>query len=310
MKTIPIIGVLMSIWMVAVWDADVADAQESTRDSSHRSPLSTASRYLGDNRRSGYTDAEVPESPQRLWTFVEKHPPRHAWQEPNREEQYIDFDYATQVAMGGDLVVFGSSADHAVRAIDLATGAGRWCFYTEGPIRFAPVIDGSRVFVASDDAHLYCLERNTGKLIWKFRGGPSDGKLIGNDQMISHWPARSGVMVQGDRLYFTAGMWSRDGVFIYCLNRDDGSVRWKNDTSGFHFTSLPHSEGFGGVAPQGYLALHRGRLFVPTGRSGTGLFRCRDGRVAFLRKRLWLQTASTRRFTGDGMERLGDLQTP
>ena len=81
--------------------------------------------------------------------------------------------------------------------IDLATGEQRWHFYTEGPVRFAPTIDGGRVYVASDDGYLYALDLATGELAWKHRGGPSDGKLIGNEQMISHWPARSGVLVEG-----------------------------------------------------------------------------------------------------------------
>ena len=240
-----------------------------------------ASKYLGGNERKGYTDAEVPESPGLQWTYVEKHLPRHAWKEPNRELQYIDFDYVTNTAIGDGLVLFGSSADHKVYALDLASGEERWHFYTEGPIRFAPVIVGERVYVASDDGHLYCLETQTGKLVWKFRGGPSDGKLIGNEQMISHWPARSGVLVDGDKLYFTAGMWSRDGVFIYCLDARDASVIWKNDTSGFHFTSLPHSSGLAGVAPQGYLALHQNRVYVPTGRGAPASFDAETGEFIF-----------------------------
>ena len=30
----------------------------------------------------------------------------------------------------------------------------------------------------------------TGKLLWKFRGGPSDRKILGNERLISTWPAR------------------------------------------------------------------------------------------------------------------------
>ena len=238
------------------------------------------STYMGDARRTGQVDAEVPASPVLQWVYHEKHPPRHAWLEPNREIQYIDFDYATQTAIGGGKVFFGSSADHKVYAIDLQTGAEVWTFITEGPVRFAPVVRGDRVYVASDDGHLYCLQAATGKLDWKFRGGPSDGKLIGNDQMISHWPARSGVLVEGDKLYVTAGMWSRDGVFLYCLNAGSGKVIWRNDTSGYHFATLPHSTGYAGVAPQGYLVLHRGKLYVPTGRGAPAAF---DGETgAFL----------------------------
>ena len=99
--------------------------------------------------------------------------------------------------------------------------------------------------------------------------------------MVSHWPARSGVLIDGDRLYCTAGMWSRDGVFIYCLDPSDGSVRWTNDTSGFYFTTLPHASGFGGVAPQGYLALHRNRLYVPTGRGAPACFDAETGEFQF-----------------------------
>ena len=239
------------------------------------------STYLGDAQRTAYVDAEVPAAPVLEWVYHEKHPPRHAWPEPNREVQYIDFDYATQTAIGEGTVFFGSSADHKVYAIDLQTGVEKWTLYTEGPVRFAPVVREGRVYAASDDGHLYCLKAATGEQVWKFRGGPGDRKLIGNEQMISHWPARSGVLIEGDRLYFTAGMWSRDGVFIYCLDPDDGSVIWKNDTSGYHFATLPHSTGYAGVAPQGYLALHRGRLYVPTGRGAPAAFDAATGEFQF-----------------------------
>jgi len=153
------------------------------------------SRYLGGNKRTGYVDATIPKQPVLQWTYQEKHAPRHAWREPNREVQYIDFDYATQTAIGEEAVFFGSSSDHKVYALDLATGEQKWTFYTQGPVRFAPVIRGDRLYVASDDGYLYCLDSTTGKEMWKFRGGPDDDKLIGNDQMISHWPARSGVLI-------------------------------------------------------------------------------------------------------------------
>ncbi len=62
------------------------------------------------------------------------------------------------------------------------------------------------------------------KLVWQFLGRPSEDKLIGNDQMISHWPCRSGVLIEGDELFFTAGNWSREGAFVYCLDSANGSV--------------------------------------------------------------------------------------
>ena len=89
-------------------------------------PAAAPSEYLGDNQRTGYVDETLPVAPALLWTYSERHPPKHAWQEPNREIQYIDFDYADQVTIGGGRAFFGSSADHTVRALDLASGAEQW----------------------------------------------------------------------------------------------------------------------------------------------------------------------------------------
>ena len=259
---VPAMGIVLSLLCMSI--AAAAGVATST--------------YLGDSGRTGYVDARVPASPILQWVYHQKHPPRHAWREPNREIQYIDFDYVAQTAIAGHKVFFGSSADHKVYALDAHTGDELWVFYTEGPVRFAPVVNRDRVFAVSDDGHLYCLEAETGEEVWRFRGGLDNRKLIGNEQMISHWPARSGVLLAGGKLYFTAGMWSRDGVFIYCLNPDDGKVIWRNDTSGYHFATLPHSTGYAGVAPQGYLALNAGRLFVPTGRGAPAAFDATTGK--------------------------------
>ena len=56
-----------------------------------------------------------------------------------------------------------------VIALDCATGQRRWAFQTGGWMRPAPTIAGDRVYVASQDKHLYCLDRANGKLIWKYQ---------------------------------------------------------------------------------------------------------------------------------------------
>ena len=42
-------------------------------------------------------------------------------------------------------------------------------FYTEGPVRFAPVLYKDRVYAVSDDGNLYCFKASDGALIWKRR---------------------------------------------------------------------------------------------------------------------------------------------
>jgi len=111
-------------------------------------------------------------------------------------------------------------------------------------------------------------------------------RCIGNEQIVSKWPCRSGVLIEGDKLYTTAGMWSEDGVIIYCLSADTGEVIWKNDTTGYRWMLLPHGSGYGGVAPQGYLALYKGTLYVAAGRSAPAIFDASTGKLLFHEIRL------------------------
>jgi outer membrane protein assembly factor BamB len=57
---------------------------------------------------------------------------------------------------------------HAVKA---ASGESAWTFDTRGPILQTASLseDGTRVLFASEDMHAYCLERTTGKLLWRSR---------------------------------------------------------------------------------------------------------------------------------------------
>ena len=240
-----------------------------------------ASEYLGNNQRNGYTDARVPTKPVLQWTYKERQSPRTAWPEPYGELQFIDFDYADQATIGKAMVFFGSSADHTVRALDISSGREQWVFYTEGPVRFAQVLYRDRLYAVSDDGYLYCLKVSDGSLIWKRRLAPGNERCIGNEQMVSKWPCRSGVLIEHDKLYTTAGMWSGDGVIIYCLNPDNGEVIWKNDTTGHRWMLLPHGSGYGGVAPQGYLAFYKGTLYVAAGRSAPAIFDAKTGELLF-----------------------------
>ena len=243
--------------------------------------------YRHDLARSGATEETLPARLHRQWVYRAPHPSSPAWPEPGRELNRLAFDYAYEVTAAGGLVYYGSSADHKVYAIELETGRPRWSFFTEGPVRFAPTIQDGRVFACSDDGRLYCLSAKDGALAWRFRGGPRDERMLGNGQMISRWPLRAGLGIDGGTLYFAAGMWPNEGVYIYALDARRGTVIWKNETSGSDYREQPHppSVAVTGVAPQGCLLAHEGRLFVPTGRNVPAAFDCHTGRLLYYHSR-------------------------
>ncbi len=243
--------------------------------------------YRHDLARSGATEEPLATPLHRQWVHRAAHPPRPAWPEPGREVNRLAFDYAYEVTAAGGRVYFGSSADHKVYAIDLQSGRPLWSFFTEGPVRFAPAIEGGRVFVASDDGWLYCLSADNGVLLWRFHGGPRDERMIGNQQMISRWPLRSGVAVEDGTVYFSAGMWPSEGVYLYALAADGGKVLWKNETSGVEYLDQPHppSDSMTGVAPQGYVLGSPDQLFLPTGRNVPAAYDRKGGELLYYHSR-------------------------
>ncbi|MFO0866809.1 MAG: PQQ-binding-like beta-propeller repeat protein [Gemmataceae bacterium] len=193
----------------------------------------------------------------------------------------LDFDYAFQPVARNRLVVYGSSADDSVRAIDAHTGKLVWTFVTGGPVRFAPHLVGDRCYVASDDGCVYCLELKNGNQIWRFRAALDDRNLLANGRITSRWPCRSGVVVEHGVAYVTAGMWPSEGVYLYALEADSGKIRWCNDTSCYDYLEYPHapSVSFGGPAPQGYMLVGNKTVVVPTGRGAPAAYDAETGKL-------------------------------
>ncbi len=218
--------------------------------------------YRGDPRRSGIALRDVTPPLEELWVHEPACAPSPAWPEsPARKDVWhrlswlspsVTFDRAFQVAVVGERVYYGSSADDTVYCLDAGTGRVCWSFPTGGPVRLAPAVADGRVYVGSDDGCLYCLAAGEGTLEWRYRAGPEDRRLPGNGRMISLWPIRCGVVVDGGAVYFCAGLFPCQGVYLVALDAREGRELWKRKIA---------------VSPQGYLLASLGRLFVPTGRT-------------------------------------------
>jgi len=224
--------------------------------------------YLHDNSRVGHTPETLTAPLVKRWEFSSPVAPKLAWPgEDGRDfEGYkmtnrVRFDEVFHTAIAGGRVYFGSSVDGRVHCRNVITGREEWTFFTDGPIRLAPMIADGRLFVGSDDGHAYCLEAATGKLIWKLRAGPNDELILARGRMTSRWPIRTGVLVDGGFAYFGAGIFPNENVYLYAVEAATGKVEWKNDAI---------SQGDAGrneLSPQGYLLATKDILFVPSARA-------------------------------------------
>ena len=201
-----------------------------------------------DPSRSSATDEVLAKELHLQWTR-EQPPLTPAWPEDTR----LHFDAHYEPIVAGKTMFVSSSHSDSVSAVDTETGELRWRYHAGGPVRFAPVAWQGRIYFGSDDGHCYCLDAKTGTLVWNFNGAPSDRLAIGNERLISIWPARTGPVILDDRLYFTVGVWPFEGTLLYTLDANSGKMLRTHDLRD--------------QAPQGYLVASDGKLFIPCGRS-------------------------------------------
>ncbi len=221
--------------------------------------------YRGDGHRSGYTAEALPAGLALRWTYKARQAPQPAW---SGRDTRTDCDQAFHTVHGKGLVFFGSSANCKVYALEAESGEERWSVFTDGPIRFAPAVWKDRVFVVSDDGFLYCLAATDGEVLWRRRGGPMESMVLGNDRIVSRWPARGGPVVVDDIVYYGAGIFPSEGIYLYALDAETGEALWCNDSSGNIVMEQPHggNRARSGISAQGHLAADADRIYVPTGR--------------------------------------------
>lgn len=228
--------------------------------------------YNADYQRSGVTSEKLTLPLTCSWIYHNVHLPQPAWPLPaqrditNRYENLrplMDFDRAFHVVSAGNLVFFGSSADNKVYALDAKNGSPMWEFFTEGPIRMAPSVANGKLYVGSDDGNVYCLLANSGKLLWKFAAYQKEHRICGNGRVMSITPIRTGIIVDSNTVYFGAGLFPRQQVWLYALDASQGTVRWKTKSA---------------ASLQGYMLASAQHLYIPTGRTDPVIHARADGK--------------------------------
>ena len=222
--------------------------------------------YARDNQHTGISTENLQFPLHLKWKYQAKHAPQPAWPAPAKQDFWhnkqklkarVTYDRAFHLVTVGSNVYYASSSEDQVYCLDANTGDVRWRFFAEGPVRLAPTVAKDRVLFGSDDGCVYCLGATDGKLQWKHRIGPSDRRIPGNSRIISVWPVRTNVLVEGDTAYFCAGLFPSQGVFQAAIDIPSGKRLAVGPVN---------------VSAQGYLSRRSARLYVPTGRDPAGAF--------------------------------------
>ena len=228
--------------------------------------------------RSAASDEQLPQKLNLQWVR-ELAPPKPAWPE---SQDRLQFDASYEPVVAGKTIFISSMVSDNVTAYDTETGAEKWRFYCDGPVRFAPVAYKDKLYFASDDGYLYCLNAGDGSLIKKFLAGPAANKVIGNDRLVGMWPVRGGPVLYDGTIYFAASIWPFMGTFIYAIDAETADILWTNSGSGSTYLMQPHSSpAFAGVAPQGYLVATEDKLLVSGGRSVPAAYDRRTGKFLY-----------------------------
>ncbi|MDP8244619.1 MAG: PQQ-binding-like beta-propeller repeat protein [Candidatus Hinthialibacter antarcticus] len=233
-----------------------------------------------DAGRSAASPHELPSEMHLQW--AREYPQlKPTWDDPlNRDLMQFDTIYEPIAANG--FLYFGSNAFDNVTALNAETGKEAWCFQTSGPVRFAPVAYQGNVYFVSDDGYLYCVDGASGEEQWRYRPINNDRKVLGNERLISTWPARGAPVIEDGVVYAASGIWPMMGVFIYALNAKSGEEIWVNDGASARWMDQPHSSpSFASIAPQGLLALSGDKLLIPGGRSVPACFDKNTGKFLY-----------------------------
>ncbi|MHC4253514.1 MAG: outer membrane protein assembly factor BamB family protein [Planctomycetota bacterium] len=197
--------------------------------------------FRHDQSRSGVTDEKIGLPLREAWRWTSPVPLPAAWAGPakwdafsgNRGLQALrGFDTALFTTCSDGRVYFGSSIDNAVHCLDIATGAEKWVFFTDGAVRLPPEIHDGRAYFGSDDGCAYCVDAASGRMAWKYRGAEDDTQITSNGGMMSLQPCRTGVSVVDGRAVcgFSLVPWEKS--FLCILDARSGRQLARRECSG------------------------------------------------------------------------------
>jgi outer membrane protein assembly factor BamB len=168
------------------------------------------STYRGDSMRSSSAAITVPSDGKILW------------------ESSLQGHASSPVVVDGKVYV-ASMDTHEILALESQTGKVIWRHGVEGLVDTPPTIYKGLCLFGTRTGWVYSLRAKDGELIWRFRAAPKDHWIMAYGQLESSWPVHGSVLVQNDKVFFSAGRNSEveGGVYVYAADPLTGKILWE-----------------------------------------------------------------------------------
>jgi len=147
-------------------------------------------------------------------------PPTLVW------TQSVGEGYSSVTVSEGQAYTLGHAAGRdTVYSFDAVTGAKRWDYsYACGPVNYdgpraTPTVHGQKLYTYSQEGHLHCFDKHSGKLLWQKlvnRGRPTwglAGSPLVDANLIVLNAGGNGVAIRASAPYDT--VWTSDGIAAY-----------------------------------------------------------------------------------------------
>jgi outer membrane protein assembly factor BamB len=148
--------------------------------------------FRGDQALSGYADISMPDNLSLSWIF-----------------KTGDAIMSTPVISQNMLYL--SSTDGTVYALDLKTGTVSWEFHTEDYIEASPLIVKDKLYFGTLFGNFYAIRLDNGQEVWQFQ---AENQIIGS----ANWVQNGNI---------TTILFGSYDNYLYCLEADTGKIQWK-----------------------------------------------------------------------------------
>jgi len=149
---------------------------------------------------------------------------------------------ASSATISGD-VAFVGDYDGRFSAVDLLNQRVNWVFENEEaaqPFIASPAVSGNYVYIGNRDKNIYCLNKTSGELVWKYNTGSridASAVIIGERLLVAN--------MRGD---------------LFLMDKDDGEILWTYELG----TPVDHNPAV--VDNRVYVAGEDGRIYCFGGK--------------------------------------------